>query len=246
MKFVKYAAIALLAAPTPSLVGGTDYAWGGAETSLTGNSFQGTPNVGTQIAGFLAGHTLNGSELITVWGGANDFLFGGQTNPQVSVTNLLTELSTLATAGGKTFVVPNIPRLGDIPGTAGLPQAQRDGLNQLSLGFNALLSGGLTQLQTTLGVKIAQIDVATIVLNAKASPGAYGLTNANNSALGGGVLNGNGYLFWDDFHPTTVAHGFISKVAFAAVPEPSSVALMVSAGVCLAVPGVRALRRRTA
>ena len=80
----------------------------------------------------------------------------------------------------------------------------------------------------------------------KANPSAYGFTNATTSALGDGVVSGNGYLFWDDVHPTTEGHGFVTKIAFAAVPEPSSVALMVSAGVCLAVPGVRALRRRAA
>ena len=42
-----------LPAPTPSLAGGTDYAWAGAETALGGLSTVGTPNVGTQISSYL-------------------------------------------------------------------------------------------------------------------------------------------------------------------------------------------------
>ena len=47
-----------IAAPTPSLTGGTDYAWGGAETGF-GLSASGTPNINSQVATFLAGNTLS-------------------------------------------------------------------------------------------------------------------------------------------------------------------------------------------
>src|SRR5262249_50511423 len=45
-----------LPAPVPSLLGGTNNAWGGAETGLSGLSTRGTPNIGTQITGYLATH----------------------------------------------------------------------------------------------------------------------------------------------------------------------------------------------
>src|SRR3954453_14055346 len=99
-----------IAAPTPSLAGGTDNAWGGAQTG-DGLSFMGTPNIGLQLSTYLAANTLNAHQLITVWGGANDFLNAGQTNPLVPVANLVSEITTLAGAGGKLFMVPNLPLL---------------------------------------------------------------------------------------------------------------------------------------
>ena len=42
-----------VAAPAPSLAGGLDNAWGGAQTG-DGLSFMGTPNIGIQISTYLA------------------------------------------------------------------------------------------------------------------------------------------------------------------------------------------------
>jgi len=103
-----------IAAPTPSLAGGTDYAWGGAETGLVGTSFLGTPNIGSQISTYLATNTPMRTQLFTIWGGANDFLNGGITNPAVPVANLVNEITTLAAAGGKLFMVPNLPLLWEL------------------------------------------------------------------------------------------------------------------------------------
>ena len=53
-----------LPAPSPSLIGGTNFARGGAETGPGFGSI-GTPNLGTQIGFFFGGgNTLDGDELI--------------------------------------------------------------------------------------------------------------------------------------------------------------------------------------
>jgi len=145
-------------APTASLAGGTDYAWGGAETG-SGLSYEGTPNIGSQISTYLASNTPLSTQLITIWGGANDFLNGGVTNPAVPVANLISEISTLAAAGGKQFLVPNLPLLGDLPATNTLPQANRDALNFLTLTFDSMLYSQLNQLQGKLGITMHQVDI---------------------------------------------------------------------------------------
>ena len=222
-----------VAAPTPSLAGGLDNAWGGAETG-DGTSFMGTPNIGTQIAAFLgAGNTLSPTQLVTVWGGANDFLNAGVTDPTIPVANLAAEITALAAAGGKQFLVPNLPLLGELPATNTLPLAQRQGLDGLSLAFDGLLAARLTQLQSDLGVTIHQFDDQTIFANILASPGSYGFTNVTTSALGDGVLSADGYFFWDSVHPTTAAQQLIGNAAAAMVPEPSSFALLLAAGCTL-------------
>jgi phospholipase/lecithinase/hemolysin len=233
-----------IAAPTPSLIGGTDNAWGGAQTG-DGLSFMGTPNIGLQISTYLASNTLGASQLITIWGGANDFLNGGVTDPTVPVANLATEITNLAAAGGKMFMVPNLPLLGELPATNTLPPSQRGALDFLTLTFNSMLHTELNQLQQTLGVTILQIDVNSVFQQIMADPGAFGLNNVTNSALGDGILSGQGYLFWDTVHPTTVIQELIGNTAFSMVPEPSSITLSLSAGgALLAWWGVRKRRER--
>jgi phospholipase/lecithinase/hemolysin len=237
-----------VAAPTASLAGGTNNAWGGAETGA-GLSFMGTPNLSLQVGGYLASHTLNSSQLVTVWAGANDFLNGGKTDPTVVVANIAGAISALAGAGGTQFLVPNLPLLGEIPALNGQPQALRDALDGLTLAFNGLLEANMIQLSQTLGVSIHYLDVNTKFQQIIADPAAFGLTNVTGSAVDDGVFDGQGYLFFDIVHPTTAVHEIIAQGAFAAVvPEPSSIALLAISTSVLAVHGGRRglLRRKAA
>ena len=234
-------------APTPSLAGGTDYAWGGAETGVSGVSTLGTPNIGTQVTTFLSSHALNSNQLVTVWGGANDFLHANVTDPTIVVNNLGIEITALAAAGGRFFVVPGLPQLGSLPATSVLPAATQAQLNGLTLLYNADLNTAMNQLQTSLGVTIYRLNVDNIVQAARLNPATFGFTNVTQDAVDNGSTanNGAGYLFWDNVHPTTAGQVFVANAAFAAVvPEPSSVSLLVIACGCVAVPGAWGRLRR--
>ncbi|HEY7089188.1 MAG TPA: SGNH/GDSL hydrolase family protein, partial [Tepidisphaeraceae bacterium] len=102
-----------LAVPTLSRSGGLDYAYGGAETG-TGNTSLVIWNLQKQVSTYLGNHTPSPTQLVTLWAGANDF-FDGQTNVATPVNNIATSIGSLATAGAKTFLVPNLPLLGDTP-----------------------------------------------------------------------------------------------------------------------------------
>ena len=68
----------------------------------------------------------------------------------------------------------------------------------------------------------------------RADPSAYGFTDTTTGALNDGVSSGDGYLFWDEEHPTTAGHKFIGDLAFASiVPEPSSITLLATGAVVL-------------
>ncbi|WP_165228924.1 SGNH/GDSL hydrolase family protein [Aquisphaera insulae] len=235
-----------IAGPVASLAGGSDYAWGGAQTG-DGLSFMGTPNIGMQVDGFLmAGGTLTGSQLVTIWGGANDFLNAGLTDPAVAVANLSAAITKLAAAGASQFIVPNLPLLGELPVTNTLPDAVRQALDGLTMAFNAMLAQELTKLDATLGITIHQLDIATVFQEMLADPSKYGLTNVTDSALDSGNFTGAGYLFWDNVHPTTSVQERIGHAAAATViPEPSSLALLAIGG-CAVVPMLRPRARRRA
>jgi len=235
-----------VATPTASLAGGTDYAWGGAETG-DGLSSQGTANLNAQVSAFLASNTLNDGQLVTVWAGANDFLNGGQTDPTVVVANIAKAITALAGGGGENFLVPNLPLLGQLPVTNVMPQPVRDALNGLTTAFNGLLQAEVATLSQTLGVSIKLLDINSIFQNMIAHPADYNLTNVIDAALYSGTPDDPGYLFWDDVHPTTHVHGLIGESAYAAVvPEPSSIVLLAISAAATAIYGASRARRRKA
>jgi phospholipase/lecithinase/hemolysin len=244
--WVEYLASQLgVAAPTPSLLGGSNYAWAGALTG-DGSIPDGVPNTGAQISTYLASNTPASTQLFTLWAGGNDFLQAGQTDPSIPVANIGSEITTLANAGARLFMVPNLPMLGDLPSTNTLPQPDRDALNQLTLAFDSLLQSELGQLQQSLGITIVEVDVNSLFQNVLANPGPFGFTNVTTSALGDGVLSGQGYLFWDGIHPTTAGHELIAEAAEAAlVPEPGSLVMLLS-GLGATCAGWKWRPRRTA
>jgi phospholipase/lecithinase/hemolysin len=193
----------------------------------------GTPNVGSQISMYLGSHSPTAGQLFTLWAGANDFLNAGVTNPTIPVNNLASEITSLANAGAKSFMVANLPLLGNLPATNTLPQAQRDALNFLSGTFDTLLNSELDTLQNSLHVKIYRLDVESLFADAIAHPAKYGFTNVTDSLLYSGNPTQPGYLFWDTVHPTTQAGLFIGQLAANAVPEPSSLTLLAIASLTL-------------
>jgi phospholipase/lecithinase/hemolysin len=211
-----------VAAPTPSLLGGSDYAFGGASTGSGYTSTGGAqiPNVDTQISAYLAHNTPAAGQLFTIWAGANDLLIGKQTNPLIPAQNIANEVTTLAMAGAKQFLIPNLPLLGNIPALNQIP-AQQAAANAWSAAFNAALKVDLAPLQSSLGIQIHTVDIQALTQNVIANPSQYGLTNVTSAAINPS-LNGNGYLFWDQEHPTTQVDQIVAGIAAQTVPEPSS------------------------
>ncbi len=223
-----------VAAPGPSVAGGMDYAWGGAETGTGLSPIYNTPNIGMQITQYLStSPSIAATQLFTIWGGANDFLHGGVTDPSVPVANLVSDITLLAAAGARQFLVPNLPLLGELPATSGLPVS--GALNYLSLQFDSMLHSQLDGLQQELGVTIHQVDVNSVFQNLMMDPGAHGLTNVTDPAYLDPNYNGQGYLFWDTVHPTTEIGQVIGQAAYAAVPEPPAFTLtLIAAPIVLA------------
>ena len=155
------------------------------------------------------------------------------------IANILTTIGTLAQAGAEHFLVPNMPDLGLTPAFAGTPQA--DSLSFLTDTFNSNLAAQLTALDAMLAAEIVQFDTNGSFARIRADPLAYGFDNTTDSCvanLANGLCNpGNWdrWLFWDGVHPTTSTHQLLASQFAMAVPEPSSVALLMIALLALFV-----------
>lgn len=208
---------------THSGAGGTNYAVGGAQA--TGGLIK---SVDQQVGEFLAGGSVDSSALFVLFGGANDLL-GEQTDVTVPVNSLLANAEELIAEGARNILVANLPLLGLTPRFNGDPQGAAT-MTQLTQQFNATLSAGLDLLETNEpDAHIFRFDVEGLITNVVSDPGAFGLANVTDSAapgLGPTSLfyNANNivdepdtYLFWDDLHPTRVAHAMLAQYAFDAV-----------------------------
>ncbi len=224
----------------PSLAGGTNYAFGGAEAN-TGSTLStgGTPNLGTQLGMFSSNVGAFGSnDLVSLWIGGNDFL-NGSTNPTQVAGYVRTHLETVHALGGRHILVPNLPWLGYTPGYVGT--ALEGPANALTQAFNAALASQVSGFTSAHGdTTVYSLDVATLFNTVRSNPAGYGLTDVTHSYLATGG-DPDRFLFWDDVHPTRQIHAIVGQQALAAVPEPATMALAL-----LALPALLNRRRKRA
>ena len=228
--WVEHLAVQLgLPAPAPFLLGGTNYAWGSAQTG-GGFAPTGVPNVGTQIDIFLAvDGPPTGDELIVVLAGGNDALWLSK-SPWAAARNMSNHVATLAASGGKVFLVPTLFAPGQTPLVRGTEAEFISGL--WALLYNDALDRHLRWLEWRLGIEVLRFDAAGLTDAIVDDPILFGFTNVTEPACpecGFGVpLPGAGetivpfpdeYLWWDFIHPTRALHELLGEFAAAQVEE---------------------------
>lgn len=241
----------------------TSFAIAGASTGTTNTTIPALGGISNQIDVFnLLNPVADPDALYILWGGANDYLGGRQTDPTIPVTNLTNSVLALFGAGARNIAVANLPNLGRLPGTSDDPMVSQ-GLSTLTSVHNALLAQSLSALEANpaLGpqLNVLALDINALFSDAIANPASYGLTNVTNSCIFPPPLvvppgtpisicpNPDEYLFWDDIHPTTTTHAAIADFAFAeieaaAVPEPATTVGVFTFAAFLG--GARRRRRR--
>ena len=236
-----------LTALTSSLLGGTNYAWGGAETGY-GLSFLGTPNIGEQIDAFFMGDNApSDKHLYVIWAGSNDFNNADiPPEPADLVQNMVQNISGHITAIANAalfgtelkFLVANLPPLGQTARAQWLGQYDPSipvALDLLSWQFNAALSVELDGLETNPGIKIFRLDIFSLTQQILTCPYVFGFTNVTDTARipfispgpppnvtspGTDVVgNPDEYFFFDDIHPTRVWHTIVGNLALSVVSE---------------------------
>ena len=191
---------------SPSLTGGNDFAYGGAETGSTPQSPGGivlaATSLPSQIVQFEAGVSRSQASgaLFTLSIGANDLLdilsqpalTAAQQAADVAaaVANEIAFIGRLASDGAKTLLVLDVPDLGKTPtvlrGTANgsnTPSAALDALaSNLSAQYNAALE---SKLPGVAGISTTVVDAYRLIDSAVANPAAYGVSNVTTPVWSG-------------------------------------------------------------
>ncbi len=217
------------------------------------------PQLGQFQAFVTGGGTFNpATSLFVVWAFPNDVFWALQTGqlpdqpgvPAASdalieqgIANIASAILFLAALGGQHFLVPNMPDLGRTPFGLGLGDVGSAGLTLLTEGFNDNLKDALTGLDDALTTaEIVQFDTFGAFERLRDDPGAFGFTETKRACLDFPTeCNPNTWVFWDEVHPTTATHGVLGTMFAAAVPEPSSLALLATV---LLLLGIAARYRR--
>jgi phospholipase/lecithinase/hemolysin len=197
-----------------SLLGGTDYAFGGAWVTAPQSIPGGTiPSVPQQVELYLSqnGGKADPHALYILEGGGNDILGTTTGSPnalgfQIALGIADSELM-LREAGARHFLIPNLFDVGLLPAAAG------------NVSFATAASAATNQWVNTLlsfeeaieGIQIMRIDVFSLLNAVETDPTHFGFTNMTDPCLTTVVCADPDHtFFWDVHHPTEFGHAFFA------------------------------------
>lgn len=218
---------------TPSLLGGTDFAFGGARIVDVGG---GVPDLALQLGAYykVSSNTASASALYIINAGGNDVFglesgkLGSYLTPLAYTTALLDTLAgtiqSLAAHGAGRILVTGIPNVD----ATGIP-------------LELLVQARLDAIQPGLGsTQLLRFSYQSFFTQLTTNPAAFGVapfTQAGNCIGNRPVVNGNidctGYFSFDGTHPTAQVQAALYRSVLGAtgldtVPEPASWALMIA------------------
>lgn len=189
------------------------------------------PGLQTEINRFtdkLPSQGADPSGLYVVWAGANDgFNLAGslptidpQTLPYVisssvktAVKNIEKAIIKLAHKGAKTFLVPNLPNLGETPLLKQTVATAQVG-ELFSLAFNNRLSKKLNSLERTLSIDIVPADILSLSQEIFENPDKFGFKNVSDPLIAqdpnGPLINPKEFFWYDYQHPTSQVQELIA------------------------------------
>ncbi len=197
-----------------SLLGGTDYAVGGAYVTSAQVTPQGTiPSVPQQVEEYLGQHGghADPNALYIIEGGGNDILGASSGSPEelgyqialgISASELL-----LRRAGAHNFLVPDLLDIGQLPAA----KANASFASAASVATNKALGQFLGVEDFIEGVHIHRLNVFTLFHSIATDPAHFGFTDITNPCLNPAPCSDPDHtLFWDAEHPTEFGHAFFA------------------------------------
>jgi len=242
------AQLGLPSGAAPALMGGGNFAFGGARTGAQSSP---VPGLLAQAVGLWgpANPVADPTGLYVLVGGGNDMRdarsafttdsaadqAGRQAAAAAAVSNLYQNVGFLASRGASNVLVANLPDLGATPEAAALGLV--DASSDASARYNALMPG-LLAFGAGLGLNMYFFDMAGLAAQIRADAlvnngAVYGITNVFTPCVpfpGNIGISCDVSAFSDALHPSARAHQILGLAAaslFAtAVPEPSTLALI--------------------
>lgn len=193
---------------TPSLTGGTDFAFGGAWVTSARVTPSGViPSVPQQVGLYLA--SVNGvadsNALYIIQGGGNDILGSPTANPETLGAHIALGIAqsvwALRKAGARHIIVPNLFDVGLLPAAA----ANRASASEASAAANRWL-------RLLLDDSATRLDIFSLINAVVADPTHFGFSNLTTPCLAGVTVcaDPDHTFFWDVEHPTEFGHSFFA------------------------------------
>ncbi len=206
-------------ASEPAREGDNNYAVGGAEAE----------SLSAQYLAFLFNEDptsqLDPDDLCVIWIGGNDLLNGEDAIPSEVADLVRGHIDNLHNSGARRILLNNVPDLSQIPGELGTPNSSRT--RSRTMLYNLELARIASEARSELNIEIIEVDIFGLFELVYPSFTAFGFTNITEAAFDDETIevveNPDGFVFWDEIHPTTRTHELIGRIALQAVTNDDSI-----------------------
>jgi phospholipase/lecithinase/hemolysin len=219
----------------PSLGGGTNYSYSGANTgTLPGATAPATwPSMVTQLGQYLTKANFQASPqalyIVDAATFGNNLLNSQtllQTDPNgatklvtAGVGDIVNMVLTLYSAGARNILVINLPNAGHAPVAQAAGPATAAAFTGISVAFNGALAQQMAGLRAlSAGLNLYTFDWFAQEAQVLANPAAYGLVNVTQMCFNSLVpsppapcTNPGQYYYWDDHHLTAAAYAIVAQ-----------------------------------
>jgi phospholipase/lecithinase/hemolysin len=220
-----------------SLSGGTDFAYGGAETGNEPLHSANPLDLPTQLSEFRAEYPHpNPNALYTLSAGSNDVIdainefFVDPTTAfadlQQAVNNIAVFSFGLAESGAKYMLLLTVPDLGKTPEERDQGKHHAHVASKLSALFDKDLTQTMQVVAAQAHLNLGIEDTYSLIDKAVKHPHQFGITDTKNPVWTGNFTDPNSgklvstnpavqnqHLFWDHLHPTAQGHAVLASVA---------------------------------